>query len=446
MDTNFNDFTAYPTYLSPNPSSGTSQAGASSGLEGLAIQANSPADIPRVANGEPAGDSAEHHAKYYAGGHIGVQKSGGGDGRGTDYPNGGYPGGTGSHTPSDSTDHHDQNQTNQANSQYPSTKLPIPTRILNTGALCPGIGYGTGGEGKATPEELYEALRAAIKVGYRCFDSAPFYQDGLVEKILGQAIRDSGISRKSFFITTKVWPTYHRFPQESVKLSLDNLQLGYIDCLLMHWPIPLRPVPGEPYAMGDTWDAGWDFKRTWGKMQEISKSEVRAIGVCNFTVNRLRLLMQSPSTKVPPAILQVEGHPELPQKALMQFCRQHRIQVFCFSPLAQGQVSNTIIGQVASKHGVGAGQVAISWAVMRGTVPVPKSVNFKRIQDNIDLVVLDEEDMEVLDTLGKYPRRIVNPRILFGHDIFENNADSYDLEEQATEADGSREHTKRRRG
>lgn len=435
-----NDPNAYPILPSPNTSSSTSQGGTSSGLGGHPIQANSPADIPKITNGPQNGgytiDSTANHNSNY-------NNAGGGSGSGKSAA--GYPGGgarPGAEHPLTLEDEHHHNQ---SYSTYPSTKLQIPTRILNTGALCPGIGYGTGGEGKATPEELYDALKTAIKVGYRCFDSAPFYQDGLVEKILGKAIRDSGIPRKSFFITTKVWPTYHRFPQESVKLSLDNLQLGYIDCLLMHWPIPLRPVPEEPYAMGDTWDAGWDFKRTWMKMQEIDKSEVRAIGLCNFTVNRLRLLLQSPSTKVPPAILQVEGHPELPQKALMQFCRQNRIQVFCFSPLAQGQVSNTVIGQVAQKHGVGAGQVAISWAVMRGTVPVPKSVNPSRIQDNINLIVLDEEDMEVLDTLGKYPRRIVNPRILFGHDIFENNADSYDLEEQAMEADNSREQTKKRR-
>lgn len=317
--------------------------------------------------------------------------------------------------------------------------LEIPRRTLNSGHICPGIGYGTGGEGKATSDELYEALRVAIRAGFRSFDSAPFYQDGLVERILGKALKESGVARKEFFITTKVWPTFARCPEESVKLSLSNLQLDYVDCLLMHWPIPLKAVPGEPYALGGPWDAGWSFNKAWVKMQQIPTSLVRSIGVCNFTINRLKLLLSSPTTKVIPAVLQVESHPELPQNPLMDFCRQHQIQVFCFSPLAQGQVSNPTIRRVAQKHNTGSGQVAISWAIQRGTVPLPKSVNAERIRSNLQLVELDEEDFENLAALGKNPRRIVSPRILFGHDIFENNADSYDPENDSPEPNDEEE-------
>lgn len=318
----------------------------------------------------------------------------------------------------------------QNDDQTPIAKaipLEIPIRQLNTGATCSGIGYGTGGEGKATPEELYRALQVAINAGYRTFDCAPFYQDGNVERILGRAILDTEVPRSEFYITTKVWPTFARNPEESLALSIKNLKLDYVDCLLLHWPIPLQKVDDDPYALGGAWDATWDYIKTWEMMQRLPKSKARSIGVCNFTINRLRLLLASPTTTVVPAVLQVEGHPELPQKRLLKFCEENRIQVFCFSPLAQGQVMNTTILRIARKYGVDSGQVALSWAVMRGTVPLPKSVNLNRIRSNIKLIELDEVDLMHLDSLGKTPRRIVNPRILFGHDIFENNADSYDL-------------------
>lgn len=307
--------------------------------------------------------------------------------------------------------------------------LVILPKRLNTGALCPGIGYGTGGEGRSTPDELYRALQVAINAGCRSFDSAPFYQDGSVERILGRAINDNSLPRSDFFVTTKVWPTFARNPEESLDLSLKNLNMEYVDCLLLHWPIPLRKVPDDPYAIGDTWDSAWDFMKTWEMMQKIPKGKARAIGVCNFTINRLRLLLASPTTTVVPAVLQVEGHPELPQKPLLRFCQEKGIQVFCFSPLAQGQVMNPTILRIARKHGVDSGRVAISWAVMRGTVPLPKSVNPARIRGNIELIRLDEDDIAELDMLGRVPRRIVNPRALFGHDIFENNADSYELDD-----------------
>jgi len=306
--------------------------------------------------------------------------------------------------------------------------LDIPYRFLNTGATCPGIGYGMGGEGKETTEELYAAVRAAIDSGYRSFDTAPLYQDGTIERVLGQAIRDSGVDRSEFFVATKIWPTFARKPHKSLELSLNNLGLEYVDCLLLHWPIPLKPVPGEIYAIGSTWDAGWDYKKTWIQMQQLPKSQVKAIGLCNFTVNRLKQLLSSPSTTVVPAVLQVEGHPELSQKNLMNFCRKHSIQVFCYSPLAKNQLHNNVINHIAKQHGVNPAQVAISWAVQRGTVPLPKSVNKDRIRGNIQLVKLYEDDMELLDSLGRHPRRMVNPRLFFGHDIFENNIDCYEDE------------------
>lgn len=318
------------------------------------------------------------------------------------------------------------NSSKNDSSGFQSTPLLIEDRILNTNATCPGIGYGTGGEGRSTLDELYRAFMVAINAGFRSFDSAPFYQDGAVERILGRAINDSSVPRSEFFITTKVWPTFARVPEESLKLSLKNMNLDYVDCLLLHWPIPLVPVEGDPYALGDTWDSGWDFKMTWNEMQKIPKDKARAIGLCNFTINRLRLLLSSSTTTIVPAVLQVEGHPELPQKPLMKFCKEHNIQPFCFSPLAQGQVMNPTILRIARKHGIDSGQVAISWAVIRGTVPLPKSVNPNRIRGNINLVELDEDDLAQLDTLSEVPRRIVNPRALFGHDIFENNADSYE--------------------
>lgn len=290
--------------------------------------------------------------------------------------------------------------------------------MLNTGSLLPLVGYGTGGEGKSTPEELYTAIRIAIDAGYRLIDTSMIYEN---EHIVGAAIRDSQVPRSDMFVITKLWPTYMREPHLALDMSLERLQLDYVDCYLLHWPIPLQSVPGEPYALGDTWDRGWDLAQTWAEMQKLSTSKTRAIGLCNCSKVRLQLLLNRPTTKVIPAILQIEGHPELPQWDLLNFCSSLGIRVLCYSPLAQGQVSNPVIRNIAEKHNVDAACIAISWGVKRGTSVLPKSMNPSRIRSNINLVDLDNEDLRNLALLAETPRRIINPRILFGIDIFDDN-------------------------
>lgn len=292
--------------------------------------------------------------------------------------------------------------------------IDIPKRTLNTGAEIPAIGYGIGGQGQATEEEMYNCIRVALDCGYRMFDSSLMYDS---EVILGKAIADSGIDRSEIFLQSKFPPTYSRNPEKSLDMTLKNLGTDYLDAFLAHWPIPLKPVD-DPYELGSEWDSTYSFSQTYNLMQQIPKEKARAISVCSFTKSRLRLLLSSPSTKIIPAILQVEGHPELPQPELLDYARELGIVVQCFSPLAKGQVANSVIRGVAKKHGVNSGQAALSWGIARGTVVIPKSFTPARIKSNIEIVKLDQEDLETIAKLGKNPRRLVNPKLWFKHDIF----------------------------
>lgn len=296
--------------------------------------------------------------------------------------------------------------------------LAVPKYSLNTGGSIPAEGYGIGGQGQVTEEELYQCIRTALECGYRLFDSSLMYE---YEKVLGRAIEDSQIQRSEIFLQSKFPPTYSRDPEKSLDITLKNLRTDYLDSFLAHWPIPMVPVDDDPAELGSEWDKSWSFVQTYNLMQQIPKEKVRAIGVCNFTKSRLQLLLAAPSTKVVPAILQIEGHPELPQDDLLAFAKEHNIVVQCFSPLAKGQVNNPVIREVARKHDVNSAQIALSWGVGRGTVVISKSFIHARIESNLELIKLDQEDYDKIAELGRTPRRIVNPKLWFEHDIFAEN-------------------------
>ncbi|KAI8371743.1 NADP-dependent oxidoreductase domain-containing protein [Radiomyces spectabilis] len=287
---------------------------------------------------------------------------------------------------------------------------------LNTGAKIPAVGLGTY---RSKPEEVYDAVLKAIKTGYRHIDAAYIYGN---EKEVGKAIRDSGVPREELFVTTKLWNTFHRPEdvQAGLQASLDNLQIDYLDLWLMHWPIAFVPgdssIKPDQVQLDDT-----DFVDTYKAMEKLVGPKVRAIGVSNFSVPKLEKLLAE--TTVVPAANQVELHPYLPQRKLLDFCREKGIHVTAYCPL--GSVDSPLMKDqklldLAKKYNASPAQMLISWGVKRGTSVIPKSVTPSRIEKNFHVVPLRDEDFNTLDSLvsDENPRRIVDPINFWGVSIF----------------------------
>lgn len=279
------------------------------------------------------------------------------------------------------------------------------TFTLNTGAQIPAVGLGTW---QSDPGQVKTAVAHALKSGYRHIDAAFVYGN---ENEVGQGLKeafDSGIKREDVFVTSKLWCTYHRKPEECLDESLKRLGLAYVDLYLVHWPVPMNPngndplFPKLPDGSRDL-DREWSHVETWKQMEALLKTgKVKAIGVSNYSVPFLKELLEK--AEITPAANQIENHPYLPQQEIADFCKEKGILIEAYSPL--GSTGSPLfkedgIQKLAKKHGVGEGTILISYQVSIGHVVLPKSVTPQRIEDNLKTVQLDSDDLAALAAIHK---------------------------------------------
>jgi len=252
---------------------------------------------------------------------------------------------------------------------------------LNHGGAMPWLGFGT--FRLAEGVEVESAVATALSCGYRSIDTASIYQN---ETGVGRAVQTSRIPREEIFITTKLWNRDHGRDAARAALSgsLTRLGLAWVDLYLIHWPV-----------------RGPRLVETWLALEEMqAEGRVRAIGVSNFTIRDLELVMRS--GKVVPAVNQVEYHPFLQQRELHEFCRQHGIRLVAWAPLVRGDsLTHPVIAEIAIRHGRTAAQVLLCWALQHEVVVIPKSTRPERIRENAGVVgwSLNEADMARLDAL-----------------------------------------------
>ncbi|SES96059.1 Aldo/keto reductase [Salinibacillus kushneri] len=264
------------------------------------------------------------------------------------------------------------------------------TVTLHNGVKIPWVGLGVYKVEKGT--EAVDTVKAALDLGYRSIDTAAFYEN---EKEVGQAIRESGLNREDIFVTSKVWNTEQGY-EETLKAFDDSLQklgLGYIDLYLIHWP-----VPGK-------------FKDTWRALEEVyEQGKVRAIGVSNFQIHHLEELMKE--AKIKPMVDQVEFHPQLYQKDLLDFCKENEIQLEAWGPLGRSRyLDDPVLNEIAEKYGKTAAQVILRWEYQHEIVIIPKSTKPHRQKENADIFdfALTAEDMKKIDALNQDKRTGKHP-------------------------------------
>lgn len=260
---------------------------------------------------------------------------------------------------------------------------------LHNGVNMPWFGLGVFKVEEGT--EVVEAVKTAIKNGYRSIDTAAIYQN---EEGVGEGIRiglkEAGISREDLFVTSKVWNADFGYDStiEAYETSLKKLGLDYLDLYLIHWP-----VEGK-------------YKDTWKALEYLYENgRVKAIGVSNFHIHHLKDILKD--AKIIPMVNQVEFHPKLIQTELLSFCKEHQIQMEAWSPLMQGQLlEDSTLKEIADAHGKSVAQIILRWDLQNGVITIPKSIKEHRIIENSSIFdfELTPEDMSKINALNENKR------------------------------------------
>ena len=258
-----------------------------------------------------------------------------------------------------------------------ATTTAVPTITLNNGVEIPQLGFGVF---KIEPENTREATLRALEVGYRHIDTAEMYGN---EKEVGEAVRESGIDRGEIFVTSKLNNGFHAYDDalDAFDQSLKDLDIGYLDLFLVHWPLP---------GVGD-------YVETWKAMEKMYESgRVRAIGVSNFEPHHLRNVLDGGT--VVPAVNQVEIHPYLANDDVRAFDAEHGIATEAWSPIAKGNVlQDPTVERIAEATGRTPAQVTLRWHVQRGDIVFPKSVTRSRVEENFHIFDFELSDADMAD-------------------------------------------------
>jgi diketogulonate reductase-like aldo/keto reductase len=276
-----------------------------------------------------------------------------------------------------------------------TTRIPL---IHGSGAI-PVVGFGT-----LIPDLLAtrQATTTALEVGFRHLDCAERYRN---EAAVGEAMRtvfQAGmIRREDVFVTTKLWNTNHR--PERVKpafdASLRRLRLDHVDCYLIHTPFAFRP--GDDQDPRDEhgqviYDRGVTLIETWQALERlVDDGRCKAIGLSDVTLEKVREIVAA--ARIKPAVVQVEAHPYLPEWELLDLCREHGIVLLAFAALGHGLsprvLDDPVITSIAQRLHRTPAQVALAWAVQRGTAFLTTSTRASHIQESFEISALPEDAM-----------------------------------------------------
>lgn len=271
----------------------------------------------------------------------------------------------------------------------------VKTKKLNEMAEIPLLGFGTW---QLKGNNCSNSVAHALKTGYRHIDTADYYQN---HEDVGKAIQSSGIPRDQIFLTTKIWRTDLK-PEDvekNTKRFLDELQTDYIDLLLIHWP-------NNDLSILETLKAMKKLK---------TDRKINSIGVSNFTIKLLKNLFKNSKEIIDKDLSidnnQIELHPSLQQKDLVEYCFKNDITVTAYSPLGRGKdLDVDEIKEIANAHDCNESQVILAWMRQSGIIAIPKSGDPVHIDDNFHSleIKLEKDELKIMNGLDR-ENRLINP-------------------------------------
>jgi 2,5-diketo-D-gluconate reductase A len=254
-----------------------------------------------------------------------------------------------------------------------------PSVTLASGGVMPLVGFGTW---QLSGSRCYEAVRAALEVGYRLIDTATVYGN---EREVGRAVRDSGVAREELFVTTKLPPHNAGRERATIAASLRALGMDSVDLWLIHWP----PRVAARVA-------------TWKALLAVrDEGLARAVGVSNYRVAQLDELLAA--TGEMPEVNQIRWSPVLYDAATLTEHRRRGVLLEGYSPFKASNLRDATLAEIASHHGVTPAQVVLRWHVDHGVVVIPKSAHRQRIESNFDVFgfSLSDEELRRVDRLSR---------------------------------------------
>ena len=243
-------------------------------------------------------------------------------------------------------------------------------------------------------DSVVDAVKEAVKLGYRHIDTAQAYQN---EAGVGVGVNTCGVNRDELFVTTKLAAEVKSYDEAvaSINESLEKMGLDYIDLMIIHSPKPWANFLGdEAYAEGN--------REAWRALEDAYKAgKLKAIGVSNFEISDLKNILENCTVK--PMVNQILAHISNMPYELIQFCKENDILVEAYSPIGHGELfKNEAVAKMAKKYQVSIPQLAIRFSLQHGLLPLPKTANPAHMKNNADLdFEILEADMEYLSNMEK---------------------------------------------
>jgi 2,5-diketo-D-gluconate reductase A len=244
--------------------------------------------------------------------------------------------------------------------------MTIPALRLNNGYTMPQIGLGTA---SLNDEQIAPLIVTAVEAGYRHFDTAYRYGN---QRGVGKGLKDSGIAREQVFVTSKLDGEFQGDDKAIAGLDecLRQLDMEYVDLLLIHWPLPQRD----------------QYISTWKSFETlVASGKVRSIGVSNFKPAHLDRLLAE--TTIRPVANQIQLSPRINRADHVDYDRAHDIVTVAWSPLGPGTglLSEPLLASLGTQYGKSPAQIVLRWAIDRGIATIPRSSNPERLAQNLDV-------------------------------------------------------------
>ncbi len=266
------------------------------------------------------------------------------------------------------------------------------TITLNNGVKIPQLGFGTW---FIDDDKAADAVKAAVKLGYRHMDTAQAYGN---ERGVGEGIRTCGVPREELFVVSKVAAEHKTYEEAKAGIdeTLKKMELDYLDMMIIHSPQPWVEVNQSEnrYVEGN--------RQAWRALEEAyNEGKLKAIGVSNFQIEDLESLMET--AKVKPMVNQVLCHISNTPLELIEFCQKSNIAIEAYSPIAHGEILNQPeIKAIADKYGVTVPQLCIRYTLQLGAISLPKTANPEHMESNAKVdFTISAEDMETLKNFKK---------------------------------------------